>query len=423
MKQSLLSYKSFTLTLSFLLISFGLIIDPIQDFIPNIITLLTHSATLIADFVEISRGAVFVNSGFVMIISIILIKKQGKDYTGLDLAAIGLMGSFAFLGKNFINIIPFIIGGYIFSKVNKVPFSSIITTTLFATSLCPIITDILLSDQLAIWISIPLSLICGIILIFIIIPLSKAVPKMHQGFSLYNVGLTTGLISTAYVAIMRSFAYNIESQRIWGNELQNEIIVLLIIILAVLLLFALLNGQISWKGFKELNILDNRGGCDYKNYIELGNIYLNMFITGTIGCLFVYFTQSSFNGGTLCGIFSIIAFSAYGKTAYSIIPLISGVYIGSFFKIWNINDPNIILVALFSSSLAPFTTIYGPLCGIIAGFILSSVSSSIALLHDGTNLYNTGFSAGVVAMTLAPVLDYFEYSLLKQKKHFRDKTL
>ena len=52
------------------------------------------------------------------------------------------------------------------------------------------------------------------------------------------------------------------------------------------------------------------------------------------------------------------------------------------------------------------------LAGVAAGFINSSVALNSGVLHGGMNLYNTGFSAGIVAAFLVPLMD----SLAKRKR-------
>ncbi len=71
-----------------------------------------------------------------------------------------------------------------------------------------------------------------------------------------------------------------------------------------------------------------------------------------------------------------------------------------------------LLAALFGTSLAPIAGYYGWAWGVAAGFINSSVALNSGVLHGGMNLYNTGFSVGIVAAFLVPLMD----SLAKRKR-------
>ena len=96
------------------------------------------------------------------------------------------------------------------------------------------------------------------------------------------------------------------------------------------------------------------------------------------------------------------------STAFSLANLFYcfiGVVLGSLTKIWNINDPAVLLAALFGTSLAPIAGHYGWAWGVVAGFLNSSVALCSGVLHGGMNLYNTGFSAGIVAAFLVPLLE------------------
>jgi hypothetical protein len=103
----------------------------------------------------------------------------------------------------------------------------------------------------------------------------------------------------------------------------------------------------------------------------------------------------------------MVGFGAFGKHAKNMIPIFIGVMIGSITKVWDINDPSILLVALFGTSLAPISGQFGWKYGIIAGFINSSVALSVSTLHGALNLYNTGFSAGIVAAVMVPIIEAF----------------
>ena len=114
------------------------------------------------------------------------------------------------------------------------------------------------------------------------------------------------------------------------------------------------------------------------------------------------------NGPTLGGVLTIVGFGAAGKHLMNILPIFAGIYIGAFTKVWHITDPSIQLAALFGTALAPFAGRYGWGAGILAAFIHMSVVLNVGGLHGGLNLYNNGFSAGIVAMILLPVMKYID---------------
>ena len=72
-----------------------------------------------------------------------------------------------------------------------------------------------------------------------------------------------------------------------------------------------------------------------------------------------------------------------------------GVYLASFTKTWAINQPSPILALLFSTTLAPVAGRFGPVAGIIAGYLHSSVALNVGIVYGGMNLYNNGFAGGI----------------------------
>lgn len=81
-----------------------------------------------------------------------------------------------------------------------------------------------------------------------------------------------------------------------------------------------------------------------------------------------------------------------------------GVYLASFTKTWEIYQPSPMLALLFSTTLAPVAGEFGPVAGIIAGFLHSSVALNVGIVYGGMNLYNNGYAGGIVAIFMVPVV-------------------
>ena len=136
-------------------------------------------------------------------------------------------------------------------------------------------------------------------------------------------------------------------------------------------------------------------------------VLINMGINGLIALGYILLVGGDLNGPTVGGILTVAGFGGYGKHAKNIIPIFIGVLIGGLTKTWNIDDPGILIAALFGTALAPIAGHYGWFWGVVAGYINSSVVTNASFLHGWMNLYNTGFSAGIVASVMVPLLDVF----------------
>ena len=55
-----------------------------------------------------------------------------------------------------------------------------------------------------------------------------------------------------------------------------------------------------------------------------------------------------------------------------------------------------------------FRSAYGIIPGVIAGGLHLALVMNIGIIHGGINLYNNGFSGGLVAGFLVPIIDAFK---------------
>ena len=117
-----------------------------------------------------------------------------------------------------------------------------------------------------------------------------------------------------------------------------------------------------------------------------------MGINGLFATFLVLMVGGDMNGPTICGILTIVGFSSTGKHIRNIAPVMFGVYLASFTKKWNINDPSPILALLLSTTLAPVAGKFEVVAGLIAGYLHSSVALQVGIVYGGVNLYNNGFA-------------------------------
>ena len=132
---------------------------------------------------------------------------------------------------------------------------------------------------------------------------------------------------------------------------------------------------------------------------------INMGIIGAAAAVYVLAVGGDLNGPTIGGVFTICGFGAFGKHLKNITPVVLGVVLSSFFMVWSLRDPNVLLAALFATGLAPIAGQFGWKWGIAAGVIHASVVLNTGFLHGGLNLYNNGFSAGLVCIVLVPLIE------------------
>lgn len=391
---------------SFAQIIFGLTQNSLTEIINGLIKIISLPSTLITDYIGLANmGAAFINSGLVTLACLYLLHRIKQELTGPIIAALFTIAGFALFGKNILNIWIILFGTYLYSRYKNEPFNKFIVPALFGTAMAPAISEIIFSNHLPIFISIPFAIVLGILLGFIIAPLGYSLINVHQGFNLYNIGFSAGMAGLVFVSIFRSFGYVPKSQLIWtsGNNLSLSIFLFTLFSLILILGYFL-----NHKTFKNYpNILKHSGQLitDFILLEGYGVSLINMGLCGILSTLYILLINGELNGPTISGIYTIAGFSLFGKHPRNILPIFLGVIIGSILKVFYINDPGIQLAALFGTALAPIAGKYGWFWGIVAGFVHSSVVLNVGYLHGGLNLYNNGFAAGLSAAVLIPIIE------------------
>ena len=169
------------------------------------------------------------------------------------------------------------------------------------------------------------------------------------------------------------------------------------------------------KGFLHLQVRGARLINDFTQ-AGAGSAMFNAALVGLVGLIIVFFSTISLSGPTIAAIFTMVGFGFFGKTPLNILPLIAGVWIAA--RLAHKTLGSYSLIALFGTALGPVVTFImfemglplslsiplGLFSGLVAGFILPGVARSMLQLHQGYNLYNTGFSCGFIGLFLSGLL-------------------
>ena len=103
----------------------------------------------------------------------------------------------------------------------------------------------------------------------------------------------------------------------------------------------------------------------------------------------------------------MMAFCAGGATPLNVFPIMVGYFVGSLFGVFRVSDQVMVVGLCFASGLAPVSGRFGIPSGILAGTLHYCLVTSVPAMHGGFNLYNGGFTAGLVCFVLIPVLQRF----------------
>ena len=403
-----LSKKKCFLILSLLPVYFiiaGLFMQPVDEIFRGIVEIIREPDFLITDYFVIGGvGAAFINAGVLTLICIGIMYALDMNFDGHTVTSTCLMFGFSLFGKNLLNIWMILVGVFLYAKYHKTTVKRYLYVGFYGTSLSPIVSQVMHIVNLPLPMRFLLCAATGIIIGFVLPPLSTHVHYSHKGYSLYNVGFAGGIIATVIVSILKSFGVTIESRLIWFTGQNQTFIILLSILFGTMIIYGIVTDPMALEDYRSILRSYGLGGTDYYKSEGGAAVMINMGVNGLAAMLFVVMVGADLNGPTIGGIFTVVGFSATGKHLRNILPVMAGVLIASEAKSWSITDPSAILALLLSTTLAPIAGEFGIIAGVIAGFLHSSVALNVGIVYGGMNLYNNGFAGGLVAMFLVPVI-------------------
>lgn len=393
----------------FIVLAF-LLDDPISIF-TNFKTLILERDVLLTDYFKTgSLSSGLLNSGLTALVAIILLYYFKKDIDGITIASIFTILGFALIGKNVVNVLPIYLGGYIYSRYSRIAMKDLLIALIFATTLAPIVGEIIFHYNMKYLLNIPFGIIVGVIIGFIINPLGKHMHKFHDGYNLYNIGFTGGVIGLVIASLFRSFGREMDTVMVVSYEYHRFLLIILSLLFGALIILSYILDKKVIKNYKTLLKESGRAPNDFKEKYGQPVVFLNMGIMGFISILYVIISRGHINGPTVAGVLTIVGFSASGNHPKNSIPILMGVYLGGQLNIMDSSSASVIIAGLFGTTLAPIAGDYGFFPGLVAGFLHIAIGANILKSHGGVHLYNNGFAGGIVAAILVPIMNIFRRS-------------
>ena len=397
--------------LSFMLMLLAFVIESPQSLVSGMMTILVSPSQLFTDYMEIaSVGSTLLNVAIMLGISIYSYKKLEIPLNGTVIGSLGMLAGFSFFGKNLFNSFPFMIGVWIYTKVTKQNYRNYVIVGLFGSALGPLISFLAFSGVLPQGWSVLIAYALGIFIGFILPQLSTQFLGFHQGFSLYNVGFTAGIIGMVVLGFMNAFGIEVETRTLTSTQSPLILYQLLIGFCVILIVtsFYLHFKKKEKYHFKLLLKLSGRLPSDFVEMTNLATVTLNMSIIGFILLGYVLMNGGQLNGPIVGSIIGVMSFGAFGNQVKNTVPVLVGIMIGSYLTGVEPTSTSALIAAIFGTTLAPVSGYYGPLAGMIAGFVHITLVSHVVVMHGGLNLYNNGFAGGFVAAVLVPIFEIFE---------------
>ena len=405
------------MALPFLLIvtglTVGLAVESVTEFLGDLKRILTAPSVLLTDSLAVGGlGAALFNAGVCGLIGCLIMIALRIEPSGPFIAAIYTVIGFAFFGKNMYNIWPIFIGVMLYARAQRTPVKNYALVALFGTTLAPLVSFVTFGSWLPTALGAPIGILLGIGAGFILPPLASHMLEFHNGYNIYNIGFTGGIIGSFFIAILRSFQFEVELERILTDEFSTGLQVYFGAVFILLIAFGLWLARKDFAGlrtaFKDIHASSGRLVSDFTTIGNHAASFINMGVMGLVATGFVIALGGSFNGPVIGGVLTVVGFAAFGKHLRNCLPVLAGVVIASLFKTWEGETTGLVITGLFGTTLAPIAGHYGVLAGMVAGACHLSVVMNVGVLHGGVNLYNNGFAGGFVAAFLSPIIDAFK---------------
>ena len=410
----------------------------LKNLIPGFIMINTRPSQFTMDyFVLGGLGSTFLNVGMVGLACCFMIFVTKAKCTGLTIAAYWLNVGFASFGMTFVTVWPFFLGGLVYSKLKKVKYGTCVNFAMFSTALAPFAGELMfrypnMETRGFSFLGLVFAIILGIVTACVMPALCSHSPNFHKGYDLYNAAPAAGFVAFIVFCILyKSAGVPVPTNTNLGDGHRMFVNVFFIIVFTALIIIAYMMDKSCFKDYKALW---NASGYKTDFTVKYGMpvTLINMGLYGLFILLYynlvqgmtlvdgsVVFTSAKFTGATMGAIMCMYAFVAHGAQPRTVFPIMIGYAAASFLPFfmqmagltevqgWSLTTQGILVGLCFASGLAPISGKFGFWPGVIAGALHAIIVTSVPLWHGGFCLYNGGFTCGIVAFVVVPVLEWY----------------
>lgn len=399
---------AFCIATALLLFLSAFLLAPPDELFRGIITIVLTRDALVTDYFKLAGfGAAFFNAGLVLSLSMLLIRRQKVPFTGLTMAVLFINAGFALFGKNPVNVLPMLFGTWLYAKFHRAGMGRYIYTALFGSCLAPMVTELVYLLPFSFAVNLGIAVIVGVFSGFVLPPLSVHTASMHMGYNLFNMGFAGGLFAFVMVCVLQAFGLESTNVFIWNYGRPFWLLLGLYLYFTAALLFGLFLDKNSIRSLRRLMRRPGRAVADFVLMDGAPTTLVNMGGIGLLCTTYILLIGGDLSGPVVGALLTAFGFAAFGVHSRNYLPVLAGVLLSTFFTHMLPTTPGIQMGAVFAIGLAPIAGQFGIPAGIIAGMLHAAVTVCTSSLYGGLNLYNNGFSTGLVAIVLVPALESF----------------
>lgn len=314
--------RSFFIILGIFFVMIAFLFNSPREILAGSITIILSPSNLLTDYLELSNiGATFLNAGMMTLVSIGFVCLNHSQISGPIAAALFTVMGFSFFGKNLYNSIPIALGVLLYAKMVRQPYSRFLVQSLFGSALGPLVSFVTFDIGLAQPFGILAGFACGMGAGFLLPPLSAHFLRFHQGFNLYNIGFTAGIIATFFIAMFRGFGIEVQTVSILSSGNNRSLAIVLYTVFACMIILGLTKDHASLRGYRHLMNQSGKLASDFTVIAGPAITLINMALLGIFATTYVLLLGGQINGPIIGGIFTMVGFGAFGKHLRNVIPI------------------------------------------------------------------------------------------------------
>lgn len=391
------------------LIICGFLVSGVENTLKGFAKIQTHPARLINDYIEIAGvGGALLNAALVGFTGLVLTLMSGISFSGPTYAAILTMTGFGLFGKTPLNILPIILGVFLSTTLINKNFKDYLIIALFGTALGPLVSTLAWELGFPLVPALLTGLAGGVITGFFLPSIAFSMLHLHQGYNLYNMGLTCGFFGLFASALIKGLGHSYSTEIFWYNSASPFLILYIPVLSLLLVILGIVEGgKNSFSDLKKIFTFPGRLPSDFVDLGSLSGTLINSGLIGLFGSLYIYIIDAPFNGPVIGGLLTVMGFGAFGTHLKNSWPIVSGVVAATLVTGNPLNAPGPVLAAIFSTTLSPLAGEFGALVGFLAGSIHLVMVLQTGSWHGGMNLYNNGFAGGLTAALIISVIQWY----------------
>lgn len=364
-------------------------------------------------------GAAFVNSGLTVLISLFLFMLTRTKIGSSTISALLMMYGYSFYGKTVFNILPLMLGVYLYAHVKGEKLSNHSPMAGFASAVGPLVSVLAFHNDVlgrgsppAIITGIGLGLITGVLIAYF----ANYMKVLIRGKSMYVGGFTAGVVAILMNSLLNGLGLG-HGAYTDPPFVDQSYRLTLVLCMAIMLLYLVIVGIIGHGGIMySLRLLISKH--PKRDYVKSHGFFVALISAGFLGLIglayFLLIPGSKMHGEMWAGIFTITAFSSIGLIPRYMYPFVLGM-LGGGIVIGGINGALVgggfvagamtkiaarptMMATFVGSGISPITEKFGFKHTFTMGIIYGIITPSLSVLHGWMNTYNSGFALGLVVI-------------------------